>query len=792
MLLFFNARYLMKLSISWIFDHIDADWRILSLAEIVSKFNNTVAEIEGYTQQVIDIDSIACARVSSISHEISLVTIPEWSLQTELPFRNDIKINQWYMVKNSNGVLSWAQVEDLFGYSNGIMPAFNVQPYMAAGDWKNNIQREDYIVDIDNKSINHRPDLWSHRGIAREIAAMFDLRLKPLDQFLSPKRVVQFSSNIKSEITTQIQSSLCDRFASLYFEDVAYQATSLWMGLRLMRIGVRAINVLVDISNYVMFDLGQPLHTYDADMLTAKKIIVRNAYAGEKLELLKGEQVTLSLADLVIADGNKPISLAGIRGGRESGVRSETKRLFLESAHFDAGTIRQTSIRLKLRTEASARFEKNIDPCQVSSGIMRFIALLDHEGIKYCASEDIVEIGSVLLEKHITVLHQYIEDRLGVSLDQEAIIDTLKKLEFGVECNQGVYSITVPTFRATKDVSLPEDIVEEVGRFFGYTNIPYQVPMREMKPFDVGHVMRRRAIKKFFAFACNMKEVANYAFYDERFLTSINWYPQRSVRVANPQSENWQRLVTSLIPHLLKNVVDNKDYGHRFNFFEWARRWCVTDSGEHEQQVISGVLFDKKASINFYDGKEIISRLCLALGFSFEWQAIDRKAWAENDNVDIYTPCYRDWFDSDQVAYITHAGHRIGIAGKISIPFLHHFIEGDAFLFEINADYINSVTTKNTVYKPISKYPSICRDLSILVPLSITVEHIKSLISSIDQRITHVTLIDFFQKKDWVNQKSLAFSITITDENKTLTHQDADYICDRLKKELEHVGAVVR
>ncbi|MCA9770318.1 phenylalanine--tRNA ligase subunit beta [Candidatus Dependentiae bacterium] len=775
----------MKLSISWVFDHIDADWKKTDITRLINHFNQAVAEIEGFEKVDVDMDLFTLAQVRSRRGRNIISHSSELKKNITLPWRDDAREGHLYMLKKVENGYEWAPIEDFCLLRQGLLPAISVPKTLQSGGWKKQYSATDYILDIDNKSINHRPDMWGHRGAAREISALLGFPFKPLSNFVVHKKIVEHKYKVEAtqenKICIEVTSQGCNRFAGLYFDNITHTASPLWMALRLMRVGARPIDALVDITNYVMFDIGQPLHAFDANNIESQQIVVRNAKKKEKLLLLKDQEIEMTSDDIIVSDGKTPLALAGIRGGKNSGISASTTALFLEAAHFDASAIRKTSMRLKVRTEASARFEKSLDPNQNIDGILRFVKLLEDEHIPHSVSNEIVSIGPRMEPPTIKIAHQFIESKLGVELRPDFVIQTLKKIEFGVQDDNGHYIVTVPTFRATKDVTIKEDIVEEIGRFFGYGNMTYALPRKVMVPFDMAYVQRRRAIKHFLAFAAGMKEVSNYSFYDERFLRELKWQPENTITITNPQSENWRQLVTSLIPHLIKNVVDNKDYSDNLRFFEWGRTWNMNGKKPEEKQIITGMLFDRKKSIDFYDGKVLLCKLCSMLSIDFEYRKkIDQEKKESS------------FFDQYQKADLIHEGNIVGCIGKINTTLLHNVIEGDVFIFELDADYLVNVAVPRVKYQPVPKYPAVYRDISMMVPLSVTVQKIRETITSIDNRITAVKLIDHFEKDKWVNEKSLAFTLIITDDTKTLTGSEIEVIISKVTHTIEKLGATIR
>lgn len=773
----------MKVSVAWIFDHIEYDWKKVNIKQLVEKFNQTTAEIEKWYEVAIDLDALSLAQVKKIDNQIT-VFCPEWDRECVLPMRSDANEGDWFMIAMINNACTWAPLSVWRSEKEGLIPAIDVSKKSEKGEWKKNFENNDYILEVDNKSITHRPDLWGHRGFAREIAAMFNFQMKPLADFVTKKEMNRHekksTSTEQQPFALSIATDDCSRFAGLFVDKVAFKPTFKWMGARLARVGTRPINALVDATNYVMLDIGHPMHAFDAQNLPNKSIEVRNAKKGEKLLLLDDVAIELSPEDIVITDGKTPVSLAGIMGGKKSGVSKDTKQLFLEAACFDATTIRLSAARHKVRTEAAARFEKSLDPLNAVIALERFCYLLDATNIDYHAREIITVIGKEIHPHTIAISHEEIEKKLGVEIESATIQRILERIDFGVKelaiAGKPGYLITVPSFRATKDMRIKEDVVEEVARFFGFTNITPTLPYMQVAPTK-SHVQRTtRLIKHLLAFKHKMQEVQTYPFFDEAFLKEIKWEPGKALEVNSPVSQNWKRLCTTLVPSLLKAVKENYIYHAQLRFFQLARTWHW-DHEVDEKKTLVGIIFDQK-HVDFYDGKQVVTNLLAHLKI-------------DNSFKQITKPSY-PWYMPFKSAEIMHEGKSIGRCGKVNQLFFSSIGEGDAFIFELNADILLSFKAPIMQFKSPNKYPEVERDVSIFVPIERTVQELTTVIKSIDTRIIFVMLLDFFTKKDWHDKKALTFRYIISDESKTLTKQEIDAIAENVGTALNKKGATIR
>lgn len=775
----------MKVSIAWVFDHIDADYHAVDIPELMDKLNNITAEIEGYRKIVCDVAHYTLVTIQSVHEQEIQAYSPELLKKITVSIRSGIQENECYLVVKEDATYRWATTLDLGGQKEMFLPAIHVDSVQQKGVWKKAFEKNDYIFQVDNKSITNRPDLWGHRGFAREIAAILDFPMKPLSDFCVAIKEMPYdvSSKANSDCPFLLNiedSSLTHRFAGLSLPAVRHTPSLLWMVARLARVDSRSINAIVDCTNYVMLDTSQPMHAFDANRLKEDTIIARRARNKEMLMLLDDQMITLTSNDIVIANGSRPIALAGIMGGKETSVHEKTEALFLESANFNATTIRQSSLQHKIRTEASARFEKSLDPNQNVMALRRFIKLLKEADISYQAAQAIISLGKPIASPVIQVAHNFIEARLGVSIAPDFVSTTLEKLDFSVvEHSEDtlIYTITVPTFRATKDIALPEDIVEEVGRFYGYAQIPAQLPLVGTKPSPLHSIMQQYRIKQLLAFGLSMRELYTYAFFDESFLHEIDWDPGKTVQVKDPVSENWQRLVTTLMPNMLKAIAQNYNEYDQLRFFELARCWSL-GAEITEQKRLTGIVYSKHSLLNFYDVKAQIHKLFIQLGMPVRWNTILKKPYP--------------WFDINQTAHLEYNGQSVGLAGMIDQSFIKKCIEGSLFIFEFNAQLLLDYQKTVTQFVPLPKYPPINRDISMMVPMALSVHEITYIISQVDPCICSVQLIDMFQKKEWKEERSLTFRYVLRAEDKTMTKDQADKISKKVYDAVTKAGAIIR
>ena len=431
------------------------------------------------------------------------------------------------------------------------------------GEWR---LTPDHIIEIDNKSLTHRPDLWGHLGMAREAAAISSKSLRdPVKMELLPTGPAPIQVAIED-------LELCPRYSALVFENVTVRPSPLWLQYRLEAIGLNPINNIVDFTNLVMAELSQPTHAFDRDLLTGDTIYIRPARTGERIVALNDEAYELNPANLVIADARGPVAIAGVIGGKETAIGPGTRSIVLESACFHAASVRKTSAQIKLRTDASMRFEKSQDPANTVRALARAVELLAE------LSPGIRLVGGVADQKKdtappraIKLPMDWLSRKLGLTVGAEQVRDILTRLEFQVAGTAETLEVTPPSWRATKDISIKDDLVEEVGRMIGYGAITPQAPSLAVRvPPEAPERKFLRTIRAGIA-AQGFTEVYNYSFISEEDARAFGFDPADHVIVANPIASDQALMRLSLLPGIRKNLIENSKRFDSFRLFEIGR-----------------------------------------------------------------------------------------------------------------------------------------------------------------------------------------------------------------------------
>jgi phenylalanyl-tRNA synthetase beta chain len=550
----------------------------------------------------------------------------------------------------------------------------------------------DSIIEIDNKSITHRPDLWGHFGMAREVAAILRLPLR------DPVKALPFERGSAGAAAIQVaieDFALCPRYSALAFDNVSIRPSPLWLQYRLTAIGLNPINNIVDMTNYVMSELAQPMHAFDRDRLHGDTIYIRHAREDERFQALNEEDCRLTPANLVIADRRGAVALAGVIGGVESAISAGTTRIVLESACFNAVSVRRTAAVLKLRTDASMRFEKSQDPVNTVRGLARAVELLVElsPGIRLVGGlADQWRPAAAALPIRLPL--DWVARKLGKEVSGPEIRHILERLAFGVsEAEPGVFSVTVPSWRATKDIAVKDDLVEEVGRMIGYDTIeprPPAVlamvpPASEERPFH----RRVRALCADRGFT----EVYNYSFVAEDDARAFGLEPAQHVTVANPIAPNQSLLRMSLLPEIRANVLENAKHQDTFRLFEIGREIHKQPQGlPLEVPHLVAAIYNKEGdgAAGLFELKLVAE--CLMPG------ANTRPSPA------------RAYEHPARAAQIDWRGVTVGRLFELHSS----LVEGRTALLDLDLACVRAAMPKEKRYAPIHRYPCSAFDLSVI------------------------------------------------------------------------------
>lgn len=647
------------------------------------------------------------------------------------------------------------------------------------------LNKNDVIIDIENKTLTHRPDLWGHYGIAREIAAITDEKLKPIKTFTG------YPKSLHKNISVDVQApKLCPRYLTVDLNNITIAPSPDWLRQALESVGQKSINNIVDATNFVMLELGNPLHAFDTDKIQGKKLIIKQINTEEKVVTLDQEEKSLPTGTLVIADQKEILAIAGIKGCANSGITADTTQITLEAANFNPIQIRQTSTKLGLRSEAVQRFEKDLDPLLAEQALDRLVEII----LNICPSAQISSAKQDInnfhyQERHIKLNLEQANNKIGSNISDAEAKKLLEKLGFTVSLNKKTLTVTVPSFRATKDINHQDDLIEELARMYGYENIPATLPELTTRPTPRPNTSRREKhlIRDVFSLELGFHEVVNYSFYSLKTLQQCGLNEEIHLKIKNYLSEEQTHLRVSLLPYLFSNIKENLKTSTSFRLFESGRTYKLQDQFfPLEENHFAGVIVaeNKNTQPTFYQTKTCIETLIRRLGInSLEYsKSLHLSALAHPNKHAIWK---------------TASGQEI-----IEIFDLHPQIAQNLGLekqqiscFTINHTKLHQeVPRSSQKFHPINKFPPLAFDISMIANLNMEVGTIQKIISTHSpESVSNIQLFDLYQGPNLPSdKKSLTFQITLQSAEKTLTKEDLQQALEQISKGLKKEGMEIR
>lgn len=651
---------------------------------------------------------------------------------------------------------------------------------------------DDFVLDIENKMFTHRPDCFGQLGVAREIAGIFG------QQFTSPewyKAQQQFSTAEGLDLTvTNDAPELVSRFMAVAIKDIEVKPSPLWLQCQLVAMGGKPINNIVDATNYIMLMTAQPTHAYDYDKLRGHQLGARLARPGEKVSLLNGKEYELTADDIIIADGEGVIGLAGIMGGSNTEVSNDTKNIVLECATFDMYALRKTAMRHGVFTDALARFNKGQSPLQNAAVLKRLMSVVS--GVQASEVFDLKQFSDEFDDyfdgkytpANIDIDSKFINERLGLKLSENDICGLLNNVEIrshGPEEELDYICIQSPFWRT--DLELSEDIVEEVGRLYGFDKLPRELPHRSIKPVPKNPRRElKNAIRQSLSRA-GANEILTYSFVHERILKNAEQDITQAYKLSNALSPDLQYYRLTVLPSLLDKVYTNIKSGHNeFALFEIGKGHLKSKGLNKEGLPIENNYIDlvysskkDKPGAPFYVAKKIIDNLGKDLGVKFEFEKIVNQI-----DKQILAP-----FDIDRSSLIIiDNGDIVGLVGELKQSVIKNFkLPQYISAASIDIDILQKNISKNIgdSYHPLSKFPSTRRDISIEIDLAVSYKDVlnvvKNSLQKQDDEFISISLVDIYRAKD-SSFKTITLNISMTNYNRTLTATDASRIIENINK----------
>ena len=633
---------------------------------------------------------------------------------------------------------------------------------------------------IDFEITSNRPDCLSMVGMAREAAAT----LRTSYKMPSFEYEVKSSANINDELKVEVKDELCNRYMSRGVKNVKIAPSPSWMQERLLEAGVKPINNMVDITNFVMLELGQPMHAFDARQIESGKIVVERAKDGEKFTTLDEVERTLDAECICIKDGDKTVALAGIMGGLNSEIKDDTTEVYFESANFDGTNIRVNSKKVGLRTESSSRFEKDIDPNLAQLAIDRACALVCELGCGEVMEGTIDVYNNVKEEGHLTVDANWINSFLGTEISKEEMKEALDSLDIKTEINGDMLEITTPTFRI--DLGIREDIAEEVARIYGYDKIPTTVfsVSTEREPKYKNQLLTDKVIE--IMIASGLNQSISYSFVSPKVFDKVN-IPADSelrnvVKIKNPLGEDYSVMRTTMIPSMMeclgRNYSRNNDY---VRLFEVGKVY-IPNEDENQVPTEKNILtIGIYGDCDYLDIKGIVENIVDGLG-------VEKAKYVRESENPSYHP--------GKTAALLVRNKKAAVLGEVHPDVTENYgVDVDCYIAEIDLDQLFEAAKTAKKYKALPKFPAVTRDIALLVDDSVLVQDIEETIRKAGGNLVEkVQLFDIYKGAQIPeDKKSIAYAIAYRDENKTLNDKDIAKVHDKILKALEHkLGAIQR
>lgn len=621
----------------------------------------------------------------------------------------------------------------------------------------------------------NRPDCLSIIGMARETAASFGLSLKEPNIVI--KNEVEDIKNYLNDI--KVNSPNCNRYYGRVIKDVRIKSSPIWIQTKLMEAGIRPINNIVDITNFVMLEYGEPLHAFDLEKIEGREIIVRQAEDGEKITTLDEIERELSSTDLVIADKNKPVAIAGVMGGYDTEISESTRYVLLEGANFNSKSIRLTSKKFNLRSEASTRFEKGIDPNLSQVAVNRVCQLIEetNSGLVIKGSTDVYK--KMKKEKIIELKPKNANKLLGINISIEKMLEYLNRLDLKSELEEELIKVKIPTFRL--DLEIEADLIEEIGRMYGFHNIESKPLIgtltRGEKPYGRRIEDKTKSILK----GLGLNEVMTYSFISPKAYDKIN-LPENSVlrdyiRLMNPLGEDYSVMRTTLIPNMLELLSRNfnRDIEECYlyeigNIF--IPKELPVKTLPWEKKILSFGVYGKK---DFYYLKEVINKTLDRLGIT---------------NIEYIREANNPTFHPGKTAKIILDGEELGIIGEAHPDVSKNYnISSKVYLSQLDFNKIIEKTKLDIKFKELPKYPSMLRDMAILIQKDVLVGEIeKTILKHGKDLIEKVELFDIYTGDQIPeSKKSVAYSITYRAMDRTLRDEEVNKVQDSIIKDLTNI-----
>ena len=785
----------MFLSMNWISDFVDLSG--LDKIELINKFSLSTAEVENEIfYKGSDLSGIVVAQIMSVeehpeSKKLHLLKVDagDGELTDVVCGAPNVRVGMktaFAKVGAQIGDITIAPrplagfesfgmccSENELGISDDNSGIMDIDPTIANGtDVKDVFAIDDIVFEVDNKSLTNRPDLWSHYGIAREFAAISGRELKPLEL----DDLSQY--NTLPQVDMKIEDKLCQRYSCLQFENIKRNVSPVNMKIRLFYCGMRSINFLADMTNYLMLEVGQPMHAFDSRKVG--KIRIKRFESPLTFTTLDNVERNIDENTLMICNDNTPVAIAGIMGGLDSEIVEDTTTLTLESATFDAASIRKSTVRLSHRTDSSMRYEKSLDPELTTVAIARFVKLLKEfdEGVTIVSSLT-DEYAFHYPQVTLSFDKAYVDKYTGISISNDTIIDTLTKLGFTATVSDDNFTVDVPSWRATKDVTMKADIIEEITRIYGYDNFDVNTAKSPLFPVNIEQEKcDEERVKDMLVKRYNLHEVHSYVwnYYDE--LKALSIENKGVIKLLNATNPNIETIRQSLIPTQLCQVKSNVGFANEYGIFEIGRAVVGIDENNLcvEKKFLATTLYSKVKDVKtlYFELKDMIETIVDEL----KHKAVTFEKAEPTSNFE-HPINYNAIICDNKVL-----GH-IGIAH----PTVSKKIDKRAAIVfcELDMAVLASIKNSSITYDEPSKFPTMDIDLSFVTD---TFSPIKNAIEKANSPlIKKIEVVDIYEDE---SSKSITTRLTFSHPEKTLKREEVADIANSIIEDLKTQGIMLK
>ena len=794
----------MIISLNWIKDFVNLDG--IEVDELVKRFGLSTAEVEGVEYRGKDIENVVVAEILTVedhpnSNHLHILTVNDGSAEPVQVVCGapNVRVGLRTFFARVGGNVRGLKIKpaklagvESFGMccggnelgieadESGIVELD--QTYPIGTDIKELLPVEDVLIEVDNKSLTNRPDLWGHYGIAREFAAIFKRELKPLDTEDLNKY------NDLKPIDIKVETPNCFRYCGLTVENVISHVSPAKIKLRLNYCGMRDINLLADMTNYLMLEMGQPMHAFDNDVV--KGITVIETTEPIKMITLENEEHKIQPESMVICDNlREPVAIAGVKGGMKSGISENTTKLLLESACFDCVSIRKTSRKIGLITDASLRYEKSLDPEMCRTAIERLVYLLKQAEPRINVTSSLTDVYNYKYPTHtINTNKDFISRRGGVDLSTEEIVDTLTRLGFGVTVKDivsGDIEVTVPSYRGTKDISIKEDLVEEIFRMYGYDNIKsasMSMPLQPVEQLPIHTI--EYDIKRTLASNFGLNEVHSYVWNYEDYNKSVGIESPSHISLLDSSKSGQSGIRSELLPTIIKFADENKNKYSDLQLFEIGHVIVGLDNDNNaiEKKKLAIVVASEEKSDKelYFRLKEIVEHIA---------------KYVAKTSVEFIDKATKNYFHPVNSTLIKNGEVIIGEFG-IMHPVVAKNIDKRKKFVILELDINNLVNLNKTKFKvqPTSKYQSVSVDYNFVADKTIPYAVLEKELSNFRANyILEHSLKDIYINDEVLKDKiSYTINFVITPKDKTMEASDIEKFSNRLIQTMQRIGVNLR